>query len=220
MNKDMSLPKNRHPADKTAGLKPVASSSGGQGQALPPIRASILIVDDKPNNLFALAQMLDGLNENVVQATSGADALRCLLRQDFAIVLVDVKMPDMDGYELATLIRQRERSRHMPIIFITAFGKEDQDISRGYSLGAVDYVFKPIDPIVLRAKVSVFVDLFKKTEAVRQQAALERRLQLENLRVRTEKIEAERALRQIEERQALIIRSLPIALYTADLKGR
>ncbi len=184
----------------------------------PPIKASILIVDDKPNNLFALAQMLEDLNENIVQATSGADALRCLLRQDFAIVLVDVQMPDMDGYELATLIRQRERSRHMPIIFITAFGKEDQDISRGYALGAVDYVFKPIDPVILRAKVSVFVDLYKKTEAVRQQAELERRLQLENLRVRTEKIEAERALRQIEERQALIIRSLPIALYTADLE--
>jgi CheY-like chemotaxis protein len=115
-----------------------------------PIKASILIVDDKPNNLFALAQMLDDLNENIVQATSGADALRCLLRQDFAIVLVDVQMPDMDGYELATLIRQRERSRHMPIIFITAFGRDDQDISRGYALGAVDYVFKPIDPVITR----------------------------------------------------------------------
>jgi PAS domain S-box-containing protein len=198
----------------------VGSPQGGQATVLPPIKASILIVDDKPNNLFALAQMLEELNENIVQATSGADALRCLLRQDFAIVLVDIQMPDMDGYELATLIRRRDRSRHVPIIFITAFGKEDQDISRGYALGAVDYVFKPIDPIVLRAKVSVFVDLFKKTEAVRQQAEFERRLQLENLRVRTEKIEAERALRQIEERQALIIRSLPIALYTADLKGR
>jgi PAS domain S-box-containing protein len=218
MNNHMPLPQNRDQAGTAAA--PELRTIGGQGQVLPPIKASILIVDDKPNNLFALAQMLDGLDENIVQATSGADALRCLLRQDFAIVLVDIQMPDMDGYELATLIRERDRSRHMPIIFITAYGKEDQDISRGYALGAVDYVFKPIDPIVLRAKVSVFVDLFKKTEAVRQQAEFERRLQLENLRVRTEKIEAERALRQIEERQSLIIRSLPIALYTADLKGR
>src|SRR5258708_23725166 len=169
----------------------------------------ILLVDDKPKNLFAVAEMLDSLGENIVQATSGVDALRCLLRRDFAIVLVDVQMPDMDGYELAALIRERERSRDMPVIFITALSKEDQDISRGYALGAVDYVFKPIDPVVLRAKVAVFVDLYKKTEAVRRQAELERLLQMENLRVRTEKIEAERALRQIEERESLIIRSLP-----------
>src|SRR5690242_5906199 len=177
MDSNMPLPQNRDQADESAaGLTSVNPVASGQLQVLPPIKASILIVDDKPNNLFALAQMLDGLDENIVQATSGADALRCLLRQDFAIVLVDIQMPDMDGYELATLIRERDRSRHMPIIFITAFGKEDQDISRGYALGAVDYVFKPIDPIVLRAKVSVFVDLFKKTEAVRQQAEFERRL--------------------------------------------
>src|SRR5258708_30443807 len=128
-------------------------------------------------------------------------------------------MPDMDGYELAALIRRRERSRDTPIIFITAFDKDDRDISRGYALGAVDYVFKPIDPVVLRAKVAVFVDLYKKTEAVRRQAELERLLQMENLRVRTETIQAELALRHIEERQSLIIPSLPIALSTADLKG-
>jgi len=182
----------------------------------PPVKPSILIVDDKPKNLYALSQMLEGLGGDVVEAKSGADALRFLLRHDFAIILVDVQMPDLDGYELATLIRQRERSRDVPIIFITAFNKEDQDISRGYALGAVDYVFKPIDPVILRTKVSVFVELHRKTEAVRRQATLERRLQLENLRVRTEKIEAERALRQVEERQSLIIRSLPIAFYTAD----
>jgi PAS domain S-box-containing protein len=104
----------------------------------------------------------------------------------------------------------------LPIIFITAFNREDQDISRGYALGAVDYVFKPIDPIILQAKVSVFVELYKKTEAIRQQAALERRLQMENLRVRTEKDETEKALRLVEERQSLVIRSLPIAFYTAE----
>jgi len=196
----------------------VVPNLGGHAIELP-ITASVLLVDDNPGNLSALTQMLEALGQNIVQATSGIDALQCLARQEFAIVLIHVDMPDMDGYELAALIRRRERSRDMPIIFITALSKEDQDISRGYALGAVDYVFKPIDPVVLRAKVSVFVDLYKKTEAVRRQAELERRLQMENLRVRTEKIEAERALRQIEERQALIIRSLPIALYTADLKG-
>src|SRR5690554_5548279 len=110
----------------------------------------------------------------------------------------------MDGYELAALIRQRERTRDTPIIFVTAFGKEDEDIARGYALGAVDYVFKPVDPVILKAKISVFVDLYKKTEAIRRNAELERRLQLENLRVRTEKLEAERALRQVEARQSLI----------------
>jgi PAS domain S-box-containing protein len=190
------------------------------GDGTPAIRASILLVDDKPQNLLVLAQMLEVLDENIIQVRSGADALRYLLRQDFAIILVDVQMPDMDGYELASLIRQRDRSRHLPIIFITAYSRDDADISRGYALGAVDYVFKPIDPVILRAKVSVFVDLYKKTEAIRQKAVVEQRLLTENLLVRSEKIEAERALRQIEERQALIIRSLPIALYTADLGAR
>jgi signal transduction histidine kinase len=209
------------PDGRTSGKARAAAlpAGGGAGAAVAPIKPSILIVDDKPRNLFALAQMLEGLDGNVVQATSGAEALRYLLRENVAIILVDIQMPDMDGYELAALIRRRERSRDTPVIFITAFNKEDRDISRGYALGAVDYVFKPIDPVILRAKVSVFVDLFKKTEVVRQQAEIERRLLSENLRVRTEKIEAERALRQIEERQALIIRSLPIALYTAEVGG-
>src|SRR5260370_10592795 len=132
------------------------------------------------------------------------------------MMLVDVRMPDMDGYELAALIRRRERSRDTPIIFITAFGKDDRDISRGYMLGAVDYVFKPIDPVILRAKVSVFVDLFKKTETLRRQADLERRLHWETLRA----VQAETALRQLEEIQSFIVKSLPIALYRSDLNGR
>jgi PAS domain S-box-containing protein len=181
-------------------------------------RASILIVDDKPQNLYALTEMLASIDAEVVQATSGANALKALLKQDFAIVLVDIQMPDMDGYELAALIRRRKRSRHVPIIFVTAYNKDDQDITRGYALGAVDYVFKPIEPVILKAKISVFVDLFMKTEEVRRQVELERELQLENMRVRTEKIDAERALRQVEERQALIVKSVPIVLYNASLK--
>jgi PAS domain S-box-containing protein len=199
------------------GMAEAVFSRARKSEAEAPITANILLVDDDPNSLSALADMLGSLGQNVVQARSGNDALRVLLQKDFAIVLLDVQMPDMDGYELAALIRERERLRDVPIIFMTAVSQED--ISRGYALGAVDYVFKPIDPVVLRAKIAVFADLYKKTEAVRRQAEHERRLQMENLRVRSEKIEAERALRQVEERQSLIIRSLPIALYTADLEG-
>ncbi len=185
-----------------------------------PSKVNILVVDDKPQNLDALAQMLSDLDENIVRASSGRAALRFLLRQEAAIVLLDVEMPDMDGYELVTLIRTRERTQHTPVIFITAYDRDEAEITRGYALGAVDYVFKPINPTVLKAKITVFVDLYKKTEAVRARAEHERQLELENLRVRAEKMEAERALREIEERQAAILRSLPIAVYTADLKGR
>jgi PAS domain S-box-containing protein len=188
--------------------------------AIAPTEASLLIVDDKPKNLVALAGMLEGLGDRIHQATSAADALRCLLRHDVALVLLDVQMPDMDWYEIAALIRQRERSRHTPIIFITALDRDDREISRGYALGAVDYVFKPIDPVVLRAKALVFIDLFKKTEAVRHQAELERALYWENLRARADKLQTERALRQVEGVQSVIVKSLPIAFYTADLKGR
>jgi PAS domain S-box-containing protein len=184
---------------------------------MPAPRAPILIVDDKPQNLLILADLLAPLGEEIIQAQSGKEALRVLLNREVAILLLDVQMPDIDGYELADLIRKREKSRSTPIIFITAHDRDSEEISRGYALGAVDYVFKPIDPVILRAKVSVFVDLFKKTGSIKERAALERILLSENLRVRTEKIEAEMALRQVEERQALIVRSLPIALYTAGL---
>lgn len=191
------------------------NESGGAASEASP-RAPILIVDDKPQNLLVLADLLAPLGEEIIQAPSGKEALRVLLHRDVAILLLDVQMPDIDGYELADLIRKREKSRSTPIIFITAHDRDSEEISRGYALGAVDFVFKPIDPVILRAKVSVFVDLFKKTAAIRERAALERLLLSENLRVRTEKIEAEMALRKVEERQALIVRSLPIALYTAE----
>ncbi|HMA50007.1 MAG TPA: response regulator [Magnetospirillaceae bacterium] len=185
--------------------------------SVPKIKVPILIVDDKPQNLLVLADLLAPLGEEIIQAQSGKEALRVLLQREVAIILLDVQMPDIDGYELAGLVRQRERSRSTPIIFITAHDRDSEEITKGYALGAVDYVFKPVAPVILRAKVSVFVDLFRKTLAAKEQAAMERILLSENLRVRTEKIEAEMALRQVEERQALIVRSLPIALYTAEL---
>ena len=134
-----------------------------------PTKVNILIVDDTPDKLLALEAVLEELGQNVVRADSGREALRQLLDQEFAVILLDVNMPDMDGFETAALIRQRKRSEHTPIIFITAFGDETH-VSQGYSLGAVDYILTPVVPEVLRAKVAVFVDLFRKTEVIRRQA--------------------------------------------------
>jgi signal transduction histidine kinase/DNA-binding response OmpR family regulator len=138
-------------------------------------RAAILLVDDRPDKLLALEAVLEELGQPIVRADSGREALRQVLQQDFAVILLDVNMPGMDGFETASLIRQRKSSRHTPIIFITAFDDE-MYASRSYSLGAVDYIRTPVFPDVLRSKVAVFVDLFLKTEQVKRQAeSLERR---------------------------------------------
>jgi serine phosphatase RsbU (regulator of sigma subunit) len=134
-------------------------------------KASILIVDDQPANLVALEAVLRILEQRLVFARSGEEALRRLLKEDFALILLDIQMPGLSGIETASLIRGREKSRHIPIIFFTAHVDADLQELRGYSLGAVDYLVKPIAPDVLRAKVRVFVDLFQKTEQVRRQAA-------------------------------------------------
>lgn len=133
-------------------------------------KISILIVDDRPEKRLALETTLTGLNQNIVTAGSGKEALRHLLREDFAVILLDVNMPDMDGFETAALIRQRPRSETTPIIFVSAINDTETHVSRGYSLGGVDYILTPIIPEILRAKVAVFVELFKKTEQVKQQA--------------------------------------------------
>src|SRR5580704_12802912 len=145
-------------------------------------KASILIVDDRPEKLLALEAVLEDLNQNFVRAYAGREALRHVLNQDFAVILLDVNMPGMDGFETASLIRQRSNSRHTPIIFITAFGDE-MLASRGYSLGAVDYILAPVLPEVLRTKVAVFVDLYVKTEQIKRQAeSLHRRaIQMQKL---------------------------------------
>ena len=123
-------------------------------------RANVLLVDDRPENLLALEQILQPLDQNLVKAGSGDEALRCLLREDFAVILLDVKMPGLDGLETASRIKQRERSRHIPIIFLTAVSREPGEALQGYSAGAVDYLSKPFEPEVLLSKVSVFVDLY------------------------------------------------------------
>lgn len=135
-------------------------------------QVNILMVDDRAENLLALEAILGDLGENLVRATSGREALRYLLEQEFAVILLDVQMPEMDGIETATLIRERQRSQHTPIIFLTARDRSDVNVFRGYQAGAVDYLLKPFAPEVLKAKVSVFIDLFRKTEELKQQSEL------------------------------------------------
>ena len=137
-------------------------------------KVNVLLVDDRPEKLLALEAVLEDPGHSIVRAYSGREALRQVLATDFAVILLDVNMPGMDGFETATLIRQRKSSEHIPIIFITAFADE-MHVSRGYSLGAVDYILTPVVPEVLRSKVSVFVDLFRKTQQVRRQAESLRR---------------------------------------------
>jgi serine phosphatase RsbU (regulator of sigma subunit) len=138
---------------------------------------NILLVDDQPANLLALEAVLAGPRRRLVKAQSGREALRCLLNEDFAVILMDVKMPEMDGFETAALIHQRNRSRHTPIIFLTAFETDAVQMAKGYALGAVDYLPKPIVPEVLRAKVAAFVEIFRKTEQLKRQAELLRQLE-------------------------------------------
>src|SRR4051812_15665616 len=132
-------------------------------------QVDILLVDDNRSNLLALEAMLADLGQNIVKAESGSEALKRILERDFALVLMDVHMPGMDGLETAEIIRSRARSRHIPIVFLTAYSGTDAQVVKGYSIGAVDFLFKPIVAEILRSKVMVFVDLFKKTEEVKRQ---------------------------------------------------
>ncbi len=133
-------------------------------------RSKILLVDDSPANLLALKAILEPLGQELVEALSGEEALRHLLVEDFAVILMDVQMPGLDGLETAALIKGREKSRHIPIIFVTALSREIHFVVKGYSSGGVDYLLKPIDPDILRAKVTVFVDLYQRGEFIKQQA--------------------------------------------------
>lgn len=126
-------------------------------------KTSILMVDDRPDNMLAMESALAGLDQNLLKAHSAEEAMKYLLDQDVAVILLDVHMPRMDGFEMAALIRSRDKTRHTPIIFITAVSTLGTDVSRGYSLGAVDYIFKPYAPEILRTKVSTFVELFRKS---------------------------------------------------------
>jgi PAS domain S-box-containing protein len=138
-------------------------------------KVNILLVDDRKENLIALEAVLRGLHQTLVKATSGADALKYLLKNDVAVILMDVEMPELDGFQTASLIREREKTRHTPIIFLTAISKSDIHVSQGYSIGGVDYLFKPLMPDVLKSKVLAFVDMYKQKREVQQNSALLKR---------------------------------------------
>src|SRR3982751_2027384 len=177
-----------------------------------PERPRVLLVDDDERNLLAVATVLEDLGE-VVLARSGEEALRHLLKGEFAVILLDVYMPGMDGYETAQIIRSRDQTKGIPILFLSAVNKEAEHLLRGYAMGAVDYVFKPVDPLVLRSKVAVFVDLFAKSKEVERKARAEQALLDANLRANAERLRAEQDLRRAEQREAAIIQALPMVLY-------
>jgi CheY-like chemotaxis protein len=140
-----------------------------------PQKARILLVDDRAENLIALEAILSSLNQQLVPVRSGEAALKALLTEEFAVILLDVVMPGMDGFETAAHIKRRAKTHDVPIIFLTAAGAEPDHAFRGYAAGAVDYIAKPFDPWVLRAKVAVFVDLYVKNRQLREQAELLRK---------------------------------------------
>src|SRR6185503_17051219 len=148
---------------------------------LPLKRARVLVVDDDERNLLAIKNVIEDLAE-IETAVSGDEALRYLLKGEFAVILLDVFMPGMDGYETAQIIRQREQTKRIPIVFLSAVNKEKEHLMRGYVMGAVDYVFKPVEPVVLRSKVNVFVDLFTMTQEIQHKAEQEQKLLDANLR--------------------------------------
>src|SRR5262249_25727152 len=148
-----------------------------------------LIVDDEARNLMALQALLEDMGHHLVPAGSGAEALRQVLKQDFAAILLDAHMPDMDGFETAKLIRERDRSRNTPIIFLTGAYEDSFSMFRGYEAGAVDYLVKPVIPEVLKSKITVFVDLFRNNTALAAEVA-ERRLVEEQLRESEENLRA------------------------------
>lgn len=202
-----------------------ATGADNQGDA-PAERFNILLVDDQPDGLLALEAILGPLGQNLVRASSGREALRLLLKYDYALILLDVVMPGMDGFETAALIRERDRTRYTPIIFLTAARKGEGPLNRGYETGAVDFIFKPIDAEVLKSKVRVFVDLAKKTQLVlQQQGELRQAQQREHERALSDalaRVEAQRLRLEMEAREQqrlwldALMDQLPAPLLLAD----
>ncbi len=183
-----------------------------------PLTARILIVDDDERNAFAAVQALEDLGHELVTARSGEEALKRLLTEEFALILLDLHMPGMDGYETAALIRSRKRTADTPIVFLTAIFRDEAHIFQAYSAGAVDVVFKPVDPFILKAKTKVFVDLYLKSKEANRQAAYKQWLLDEHSRVKNEKAKAEKALRRAEAQQQAILKSLPIVFTSRSVE--
>jgi signal transduction histidine kinase len=174
-----------------------------------PARASILVVDDDQRNLKVLQELLRDSGTDLVLADSGEQALRCVLKSDFAVILLDARMPGVDGFETARLIRERPRSRHTPIIFLTGAYEDLPSMFRGYEVGAVDYIIKPLVPEVLKSKISVFVELYEKNAVLTREIA-ERRLAEEQLHESKENLRALAARLQsvVEEERTRIAREI------------
>ena len=178
-------------------------------------RVNILLVDDRAENLLALEAILEPLGERTVRAHSGDEALKCLLTEDFAVILLDVQMPGLNGFETAELIKSRERTRYIPIIFLTAISKDEAYVFRGYSVGAVDYMSKPFQPDVLRSKVAVFVDLYRKQRQLKDQERL-----LHEAAVRQIELEHRARFLAQEARTAHIVSTAMDAIVVLDAERR
>ncbi|MES2705082.1 MAG: response regulator [Verrucomicrobiota bacterium] len=219
---------NRQAPAAVTGWEHVEDSDGAQD--LPEEAIKILIVDDEPRNLTALETVLDDPGYKLVRAGSANEALLALVAEDFALLVLDVQMPDMNGFELAVMIKQRKRSASIPIIFLTAYSSEDQHLQEGYSTGAVDFLHKPISPAILRSKVAVFAELHRKTresaQANRELLAevAERRRAQEELRELNEQLERRVASRtsQLTESEArfrALAEEMPHLVWEMDVKG-
>jgi PAS domain S-box-containing protein len=191
---------------------PVTGPMEGLYGPMPPVE--ILIVDDRPENLLALEAILEPLGQKLVRAHSGDEALRLLLSHDFAMILLDVQMPGIDGFETARLIKSRERTKYIPIIFLTAISKDEEYVFEGYSVGAVDYMTKPFQPDILRSKVSVFVDLYQKQRQLASQADLIRESEKRELELRHV-----REIYESEARFSEIVGSAMDAIVVFDADG-
>ena len=202
----------------SSGLAAQAGALAGLREEPGDLCARVLIVDDDERNLFAAASALEELGHEIVVARSGDEALKRLLHEDFAVILLDLHMPGMDGYETAGFIRQRRKTSRIPIVFLTAVFRDEAHLFQAYSAGAVDVVFKPIDPFILRSKVQVLIDLHLKTLEMQRHAEHSERLLAENARVHKEKLAAELALRRSEERQQAILNSLPIVFHSRSME--
>src|SRR6202166_950389 len=176
----------RHPDKPETGDELKATSSVVRRIGSAEATASILMVDDRPANLVALEAILEPLGAQLVKASSGEEALKSVEEGDFAVILMDVRMPGMDGLRAIELIKQREESARIPIILLTAVSIDTSDIAGGYERGAVDFILKPFDPVILRSKVSVFVDLYLKEQMIKRQAELLRQREREAFERRSE----------------------------------
>jgi PAS domain S-box-containing protein len=167
-------------------------------------KMNVLLVDDTPANLVALRGLLETPDRQLLTAASGEEALKCLLDTDVAAIVLDIHMPGLDGFETAKLIRARERTRDVPILFLTAHRKEQADISLGYACGAVDYMTKPVDPQALRSKITCFIELAKKTAALRRKNAELEQAQKDLIRTKA---------------VAILVKHAPDPLFVSDLHG-